>query len=63
MILKGLNILQLSKNSSVKEYFSLRPHEVYGEPVELPQNEDTTPLNSDSLCGSEKCWRSFQIFL
>ena len=40
------NILQLSKNSSVKRVFFSSSSEVYGEPVELPQNEDTTPLNS-----------------
>ena len=40
------NILQLSNNSSVKRVFFSSSSEVYGEPVELPQNEDTTPLNS-----------------
>jgi UDP-glucose 4-epimerase len=40
------NILQLSKNSSVKRVFFSSSSEVYGEPVELPQNEETTPLNS-----------------
>ena len=40
------NVLQLSKNSSVKRVFFSSSSEVYGEPVELPQNEDTTPLNS-----------------
>ena len=40
------NILQLSKNSSVKRVFYSSSSEVYGEPVELPQNEETTPLNS-----------------
>ena len=40
------NILQLSKNSSIKRVFFSSSSEVYGEPVELPQNEDTTPLNS-----------------
>lgn len=39
------NILTLSKNCSVKHvYFS--SSEVYGEPVEIPQNEYSTPLNS-----------------
>ncbi len=40
------NVLQLSKNSSVKRVFFSSSSEVYGEPVELPQNELTTPLNS-----------------
>ena len=40
------NILQLSKNTSVKRAFFSSSSEVYGEPVELPQNEETTPLNS-----------------
>ncbi|MBM77117.1 MAG: epimerase [Crocinitomicaceae bacterium] len=40
------NILQLSKNTSVKRTFFSSSSEVYGEPVELPQNEETTPLNS-----------------
>ena len=40
------NILQLSKNSCVKRVFYSSSSEVYGEPVELPQHEQTTPLNS-----------------
>lgn len=40
------NVLNLSKNTSVKRVFYSSSSEVYGEPVELPQNEDTTPLNS-----------------
>lgn len=40
------NILQLSKNSGVKRVFYSSSSEVYGEPVEFPQNEETTPLNS-----------------
>lgn len=40
------NILSLSKNTGVKRVFYSSSSEVYGEPVELPQNEDTTPLNS-----------------
>lgn len=40
------NVLQLSKNSSVKRVFFSSSSEVYGEPVELPKNEETTPLNS-----------------
>ncbi|QLH33934.1 MAG: NAD-dependent epimerase/dehydratase family protein [Cyclobacteriaceae bacterium] len=40
------NILELSKNTGVKRVFFSSSSEVYGEPVELPQNEETTPLNS-----------------
>ena len=40
------NILDLSKNSGVKHVFYASSSEVYGEPVEFPQNEHTTPLNS-----------------
>jgi nucleoside-diphosphate-sugar epimerase len=40
------NILNLSKNSSVKHVYFSSSSEVYGEPVELPQNEYSTPLNS-----------------
>ena len=40
------NILNLSKNTGVKRVFYSSSSEVYGEPFEIPQNEDTTPLNS-----------------
>jgi UDP-glucose 4-epimerase len=40
------NILNLSKNTGVKRVFFSSSSEVYGEPVEFPQNEQTTPLNS-----------------
>ena len=40
------NILNLSKNSRVKRVIYSSSSEVYGEPVEIPQNEETTPLNS-----------------
>lgn len=40
------NVLSLSKNSGVKRVFYSSSSEVYGEPFELPQNEQTTPLNS-----------------
>ncbi len=40
------NILDLSKNTGVKRVFFSSSSEVYGEPVELPQRELTTPLNS-----------------
>lgn len=40
------NILSLSKNCGVQRVFYSSSSEVYGEPVSLPQNEETTPLNS-----------------
>jgi len=40
------NIMELAKNAGVKRVFYSSSSEVYGEPVEFPQNEDTTPLNS-----------------
>ena len=40
------NVLNLSKNTGVKRVFFSSSSEVYGEPVEVPQVEDTTPLNS-----------------
>jgi UDP-glucose 4-epimerase len=40
------NILSLSKNTGVQRVFYSSSSEVYGEPVTLPQNEHTTPLNS-----------------
>jgi UDP-glucose 4-epimerase len=40
------NILTLCKNTGVKRVFFSSSSEVYGEPVEFPQNEHTTPLNS-----------------
>jgi UDP-glucuronate decarboxylase len=40
------NVLTLSKNTGVKRVYFSSSSEVYGEPVEFPQNEDTTPLNS-----------------
>lgn len=40
------NILNLSKNTGVKRVMYASSSEVYGEPVEYPQNEETTPLNS-----------------
>jgi UDP-glucuronate decarboxylase len=40
------NILTLCKNTFVKRVYFSSSSEVYGEPVEFPQNEDTTPLNS-----------------
>lgn len=40
------NLLKLSKNTGVKRIYYSSSSEVYGEPFEFPQNEDTTPLNS-----------------
>ena len=45
--IKGINnVLELSKITGVKRVFYSSSSEVYGEPVSLPQFEDTTPLNS-----------------
>jgi UDP-glucose 4-epimerase len=40
------NILETAKNTAVKRIYFSSSSEVYGEPVEFPQNEKTTPLNS-----------------
>ena len=40
------NILDLAKNTGVKRVYYSSSSEVYGEPVEIPQHEETTPLNS-----------------
>lgn len=40
------NVLSLAKNCGVRRVFFSSSSEVYGEPVTLPQNEQTTPLNS-----------------
>lgn len=40
------NVLEVAKNTGVKRVFYSSSSEVYGEPVEFPQNEHTTPLNS-----------------
>ncbi|MES2517787.1 MAG: NAD-dependent epimerase/dehydratase family protein [Bacteroidota bacterium] len=45
--IQGLkNVLNLSKETKVTQVFFSSSSEVYGEPVEFPQNEETTPLNS-----------------
>lgn len=45
--IKGLeNILELGRMFRVQRVFFSSSSEVYGEPVEFPQNESTTPLNS-----------------
>ena len=50
MVLKDIegirNVLDLSKNTGVKRVFYSSSSEVYGEPVTIPQYEETTPLNS-----------------
>jgi nucleoside-diphosphate-sugar epimerase len=40
------NVLDLCKNTGVKRVFFSSSSEVYGEPVTIPQHEETTPLNS-----------------
>lgn len=40
------NMLELAKSCGIKRFFYSSSSEVYGEPVELPQHEWTTPLNS-----------------
>jgi len=40
------NILSLSKNCGIKWVYYSSSSEVYGEPVSIPQHENTTPLNS-----------------
>jgi UDP-glucose 4-epimerase len=45
--IRGLeNVLNLSKNTGVRRVFYASSSEVYGEPFETPQREDSTPLNS-----------------
>lgn len=45
--IKGFeNILRLCKNTGVRRVYFSSSSEVYGEPFEVPQNENTTPLNS-----------------
>jgi len=50
MVLKDIegikNILSLSKNTTVQRIFFSSSSEIYGDPVEVPQNVYTTPLNS-----------------
>ena len=40
------NVLDLAKNTGVKRVYFSSSSEVYGEPVEIPQHEERTPLNS-----------------
>jgi UDP-glucuronate decarboxylase len=64
------NILHLSKTSAVKHVYFSSSSEVYGEPVELPQNEYRTPLNSRvpyavvkniGECYFRSYWQEFQL--
>jgi len=64
------NVLNLSKNSSVKHVYFSSSSEVYGEPVELPQNEYSTPLNSRvpyavvknvGECFFRSYWQTYQL--
>lgn len=64
------NILELSKNLSVKHVYFASSSEVYGEPVELPQNEYRTPLNSRipyavvknvGECFFRSYWQEYQL--
>jgi UDP-glucuronate decarboxylase len=40
------NILELARQYEIERVFYSSSSEVYGEPVHIPQNEHTTPLNS-----------------
>lgn len=64
------NILSLSKNCSVKHVYFSSSSEVYGEPVEIPQNEYSTPLNSRvpyavvknvGECFFRSYWQEYQL--
>jgi UDP-glucuronate decarboxylase len=64
------NILALSKNCGVKHVYFSSSSEVYGEPVEIPQNEYKTPLNSRvpyavvknvGECFFRSYWQEFQL--
>lgn len=64
------NILTLSKNCNVKHVYYSSSSEVYGEPVEIPQNEYKTPLNSRvpyavvknvGECFFRSYWQEYQL--
>ena len=64
------NILNFSKNSTVQHVYFSSSSEVYGEPVELPQNEHRTPLNSRvpyavvknvGECFFRTFWQTYQL--
>lgn len=45
--IKGFeNILNFAINKNIKRFFFTSSSEIYGEPVSIPQFEETTPLNS-----------------
>jgi UDP-glucuronate decarboxylase len=51
------NVITLSKNVNVKHVYFSSSLEVYVKPVEIPQNEYSTPLNSNMLCAFVSCGR------
>ena len=64
------NILNFAKNSTVRHVYFSSSSEVYGEPVELPQNEYRTPWNSRvpyavvknvGECFFRSYWQSYQL--
>lgn len=64
------NVLTLSKNCSIKHVYFSSSSEVYGEPVEIPQNEYRTPLNSRvpyavvknvGECFFRSYWQEYQL--
>ncbi|MBL7894199.1 MAG: NAD-dependent epimerase/dehydratase family protein [Bacteroidia bacterium] len=64
------NVLTLSKNGNVKHVYFSSSSEVYGEPVEIPQNEYSTPLNSRvpyavvknvGECFFRSYWQEYQL--
>jgi len=59
------NILKISNNIGVKRVFFSSSSEVYGQPFEIPQNEISTPLNTESIYAivksvSESYCRTYQ---
>lgn len=64
------HVLSLSKNCGVKHVYFSSSSEVYGEPVEIPQNEYKTPLNSRvpyavvknvGECFFRSYWQEYQL--
>lgn len=64
------NVLNLSRNSTVKHVYYASSSEVYGEPTEIPQNEHSTPLNSRvpyavvknvGECFFRSYWQEYQL--
>ena len=52
------NVLSLSKNCGVQQVFYSSSSEVYGEPVSLPQNEETAFKFKIALCNCKEYRRS-----